>query len=647
MRLSELAAYAKEKYHIAEQFKWAEYPGYSVLTDPYNEKWAALLMRRWDPDLGEEIELCDMRCGREVLREYCLPYLSQPFRMHGDRWIGVRFDSGTDPDVVCTLLDKAIEAGRLHGFTIVLEDDKTPGNSRYQDTPLPFEKGVTGLKTAPVSAKAEPAGLSDALIPGRILKMRQLYRYGVNTPKARAENFYTQGKYMENYEDDAPWNGELRHFFPTYHDLRIHQLRGYFTWRTGIRKGVYQETNEVFVYIYLYELLNGIGAEGAEDSLRKMQEFETGYLDAGFGSSFLRRNLHRWMLELSVIRGLDPAAVRRYADEEQTDRESALLVLRSPDEHSSEEIFSALCVYGGDKYRNSKLIQKTGEEGKRLFAAVWQYAASHFERRGKDLFTACFGRQMEFMWHPLENAVFWQQEPLVNADYVLNECHSYSLRNGEWRERSYYYVYFDKQLFDGLMHETDRRLRLYLKTGHPLKEYMDDAWVVPYIEAVIEEDRKAKAEAMKPKIRIRFDDLEQIRKDASKTRDSLLTEEEKGDTEETRQETQAMPEETSAGQPLQLQDGILKEEQAFPETRPEALPLDGIRKEALALLLQGLSVKPFLRSRNLMAEVFADQLNEAFYDLIGDIIVECDGDEITLVEDYRSDVARILGGEAE
>ena len=36
MELSELTAYAEEKFHIREQRKWADFPGFSVLADPYS-----------------------------------------------------------------------------------------------------------------------------------------------------------------------------------------------------------------------------------------------------------------------------------------------------------------------------------------------------------------------------------------------------------------------------------------------------------------------------------------------------------------------------------------------------------------------------------------------------------------------------------
>ena len=45
-----------------------------------------------------------------------------------------------------------------------------------------------------------------------------------------------------------------------------------------------------------------------------------------------------------------------------------------------------------------------------------------------------------------------------------------------------------------------------------------------------------------------------------------------------------------------------------------------------------------------MPTVIADGINEALFDLLGDSAVECDGQDIVLVEDYREDLIRLLGG---
>ena len=95
MELSELTAYAEEKYHIQELHKWADFPGFSVLVHPHTGKWVALLMRQWDTDSGVEIQRCDVKCGREGLKELAAPYLTQTFRMKGEKRFAVAIDART------------------------------------------------------------------------------------------------------------------------------------------------------------------------------------------------------------------------------------------------------------------------------------------------------------------------------------------------------------------------------------------------------------------------------------------------------------------------------------------------------------------------------------------------------------------------
>ena len=52
-----------------------------------------------------------------------------------------------------------------------------------------------------------------------------------------------------------------------------------------------------------------------------------------------------------------------------------------------------------------------------------------------------------------------------------------------------------------------------------------------------------------------------------------------------------------------------------------------------------------IRKNHLMSSVVTDAINEAMFDEIGDNVLECEGDEITLVEDYREDLECILEGD--
>ena len=121
---------------------------------------------------------------------------------------------------------------------------------------------------------------------------------------------------MEDYEDDAPWTGVFNCYYPTYHDMTTKQLRGYFAWRTQVRKGVYDPIPVSAAYLYLYELLGGVGTESVEDALQKLKAFEKGFLDGGFGDQRMRQKLHRWMLDLAVIRNAPVSQALACADPE-------------------------------------------------------------------------------------------------------------------------------------------------------------------------------------------------------------------------------------------------------------------------------------------------------------------------------------------
>ena len=240
MDLTELAAYAEEKFSIREQFKWTDFPGFSVLAEPYTGKWVVLLMRFHDRESGTDIQRCDIKCGLQTLDELKAPYLSEPFRMKGDKWLGVTFDDRTEPEIVYRLFDRAVFAAEQQGHTLILEEVPAQSSGTYQDTPI----SITG--------SAFRRSQSEADMPEKIREMMKLYKYGDNSFRQKCKNFLRQGQFMADYEDNAPWSGTFQHYFPTYHDLNTQQLRGYFTWRTNLRKGNWQPVPASMAYIYIY-----------------------------------------------------------------------------------------------------------------------------------------------------------------------------------------------------------------------------------------------------------------------------------------------------------------------------------------------------------------------------------------------------------
>ena len=586
------------------------------------------------------------------------------------------------------MIDKAGGYNNENGFTVILDNSNTE-QAQYQDAPLFYGKTLT-IKIPNDNTTAQQTALSDnnpkltqktapdrtsnsatpkakKYVPEQIRRMKNLYQYRSGSFRQICKNFYVQGKFMEDYEDNAPWDGVVSTcYWPTYHNLSLAQLRGYFTWRTELRKGNYRKHCETFVSMYLYELLNGIGTKSVEDSLHKMEEFEKGYIDAGFSDRYLRGRLHRWMLELAVLNGLAPDIACKYADSDMLEKDAAVEILRYPEKFSAQEVFNALCVFGGKKTAESKLVQEHGTEAINFFAAVWCLASAQYRKYGESLFQLCFGIPSAREWRPLESTFYYDNysnsKKRKSVTYKLNPSRTYLFKRDRWYEVAHQNYDIDRKIIVNLLQETDRRLRLYLKTGHPLKERKEAAWAVPYIEAVIEADRKAKLEAARPKVSIDFSGLDKIRKDALETQDNLLTEEETQCTPEFNAVNKAVRK-SAASKKRTKEDSTARKNTAAvlsvaasPHLASEqsesavlaapsntSVPLGGMQMQLLRMLLRGEPVQELIAAQHGMPSVIADAINEALFDLIGDTVVECDGEAITLVEDYRDDLIGILG----
>lgn len=560
------------------------------------------------------------------------------------------------------MIDNAGSFNGESGFTVVLENTASE-QVQYHDAPLfsgqtlairPPCDDTRALQTAALrdntnrmqkaAADQDPSKSPKAkkYVPEQIRRMRNLYQHGDGSFRQQRKNFYVQGKFMENYEDNAPWDGEIYEYWPSYYKLSLAQLRGYFTWRTELRKGNYRKHCDSFVLMYLSELVNEIGTTSAKESFLKIQDFEKNYIDAGLCSGYIQYNIQQWMFEFAVVNGLAPEIACRYADREMLERDAGIEILHNPKAYSDQEVFDALCIFAGEQTAKSKLIQLHGAEAISLFAAMWRLIQAQYRRNGKDIFRICFGRRGAHSWYPLNGTLYYEKQKREEITYELNSSRFYRFKRGEWRECGYQMFYFDKRLLTGLLKETDRRLRLYLKTGHPLKERKEAAWAVPYIEAVIEADRKAKLEAARPKISIDFSGLDKIRKDALETQSNLLTEEENPaaavDNALCKNSDASMPPESAV--PTEPSSTDIRDSTSIPSGI--SLPLDDMQIQLLQMLLRGEPVQELIAAQHGMPSVIADAINEALFDLIGDMVVECDGETITIIEDYREDIINIL-----
>ena len=643
MRLSELTNYARERHHIEELHKWREMPELSVLVSPASGKWIALLMRERDAG-GRIRERCDLRYS--AFRE--LPardYLTQGFRMPG--WLGVRFGAETE------------RAFLLHVFDLAVEEEAEKVEGYYRETAIP------GRSELPVRIEAIYA----------------------------CEDFLSAARAMEDYEDDCPFAGTVPLYQPEYRDLTPNELRGYFTWRAALRRGEVSPHCDAFVYLYLSELMLGVGAATAAEALDCMDAFASAYFSAGYGSEALQRNFKNWRFEYAVLNRVDAARVRAYENPALRHWDEALTVLREPEKQSDEAVFAALAELGGKKLTEARSVKGLGDKAAFYYAAIWRSSASL-------LFAACFGNLRMREWKPFSDA------PRLKAvcenvgqgfSYQLNELRSFAATGNGFTEYCYLRQQFDSKRFFAFLKEADTALRVRFLRGKASKTAsaaQDIALQEAFARAFASCEATEAAQKLAA-VPVRREKLADIRAAAEITTAALLTEAETGAEREElrRRDAQKLPakEDSSLaelinGADCKQADGAFVQveaaecseaaerrklcandvsrrgesaacaeaaesssrgagkqretEQTDKAGRTEML--DALERRCLAALLRGESVRAELRAAHCLTSLFAERVNEKLYERFQDICLEAEGEELFLVPDYREELETLL-----
>lgn len=115
----------------------------------------------------------------------------------------------------------------------------------------------------------------DIMINEAILGMRMKKQTPYNgrvVQRCSEITFVLQGEYVADIEDDFSRNAFFGMTTPMYAAMSNSQLRTYFTWRTDVRRGVYNDTDRAYVVLYIFELLNKIGVHSSDEAFSKLVE---------------------------------------------------------------------------------------------------------------------------------------------------------------------------------------------------------------------------------------------------------------------------------------------------------------------------------------------------------------------------------------
>ncbi|MHB0876622.1 MAG: TerB N-terminal domain-containing protein [Anaerolineae bacterium] len=103
----------------------------------------------------------------------------------------------------------------------------------------------------------------------------------------------------------------FRGYWPTYSAMTPEQQRWYFYWRDRVRQGEYPDTDLAYVFVHVYELINGIGSAGPDDGYEQLHQLWRQYRDR---LRQLDSYLIAWLADFAVVYGCSAGPLRVYAE---------------------------------------------------------------------------------------------------------------------------------------------------------------------------------------------------------------------------------------------------------------------------------------------------------------------------------------------
>lgn len=541
-------------------------------------------------------------------------------------------------------------------------------------------------------------------LPDQYRKMREISRWqddpkgGAGRWLSEAELFYRQGLLMADFEDDCPYNGTFKSYFPTYNAMSDRQLRGYFTWRAQVRRGTVEETSTSFAFLYLYELICSIGVDDPLDGFNRIKAFWDVYRAFEPG---IDRFARVWLQDYAVFHGLDPKLLR---DSKTVMFDNALIELRRaardlvpapapsgqtpkrrktseptlplpPDEVREERLMAAIDALSTYNLSNSRLDRSHHRDLRHVACAVYVRMARYYDTHRKTgIVASLFGEETAMPYTMFASAVFFAPERHEDCEYRLDPIHIYRCQNGFWECMRIHGSRQKSSKLGEMMRACDQRLRLALDPAHPLKEEK----VPKYLAKIIDDEIVAwlswDAAHQPVKIDIDLSQLGHIRSAAAQTREALLIDEERED------DASAEAEAAGSGQPeaepvadatveavaaLIRQDltdepsisteqfGVVAPLLAPTPAFAAAAPADATNELApaanayLSALLEhnAVQAESAVVQSGQSEDMLVDTINEALFDLVGDTVIEFSAAGPQIIEDYEADVRGYLDHE--
>ncbi|WP_178024113.1 TerB N-terminal domain-containing protein [uncultured Paenibacillus sp.] len=144
------------------------------------------------------------------------------------------------------------------------------------------------------NGKMEP--VSRVVVPDpweRDTDWRQDFRY-----ISREQRFVQKAKELEATVEETAEFVPFQTYWPTYDEMQPRQLKWYLFWRREVRSGRYPDTDLSYLFVYLYELIHGIGWSEPAEGYALMERVWQGYRQR---YPKLDLYVREWLYDLALV----------------------------------------------------------------------------------------------------------------------------------------------------------------------------------------------------------------------------------------------------------------------------------------------------------------------------------------------------------
>lgn len=503
----------------------------------------------------------------------------------------------------------------------------------------------------------------------------------------QSELFYKQAKLVENFEDNYEEKHKRTRGYrndTTYDHFSFEDFRTYFTWRTKIRKGIFEKIEWEYEQIYINELLNQISCKNPEEAIEKLISFWAGYRKVKPQiDQYMEKNIKEFYIINDIktityneIEQKYPIPVRNIARE--------IKEIQKGNYHNKLLYLNDISSY---KIQKSKLTESYENIvdicAEKVFTKIHQV----FEKEKISLPKLIIQKiDTEYWWNPLNMYTIYN-ELQNDCTVIIEEIEKYECKYGSWKRTRYAEFARYKGLIGYILKTMEYYIREYLGyrtlkkpekteilktiydyycTGKEkvilgtiyemdleeiIKEEVENYFISSKIPRLYLKPKKKKDneyEEKEEKIEVTFnkEQFDKIRQKAEEIQKALIIEEpeETIKPEKTKPEPQPdkkqeqTPEKIkiSAQTPNNIQNQIINPFQKF------IMNLTPTEKQMIHIYIEKQNVEAQIteiaHQQKEMPEVMISNINSKALEEIGDTII----DNNAIYEDYEAEIKQVL-----